>query len=191
MKIPKYVDERVFTNFKVTIAKRRAALRRYLSGLDAMGITEDSLAGRVFRRDELAFEECKMSVALDLRGECALVFQIASVPWVAPKEGESMWEHHLRLKEEHKGQHYVKTWIKVCFTGVEDLDCRLFACDYKYRDFNGSDFWRRGRKKFCRIHLTSGRNDDTKICFSFKDITFTRMNEGGWFPHMDKRNKRR
>ncbi len=57
MKIPKYVDKRVFTNFKVPIAKRRAALRRYLSGLDAMGITEDSLAGRVFRRDELAFEE--------------------------------------------------------------------------------------------------------------------------------------
>lgn len=182
MKIPKYVDECAVTNFKLPIAKRRAALKRYLAGLDAMGITEDSLVGQVFRCDKLSFEECKMSVLLDLRGECSLTFLIASVPWVVAKEGESMWECYTRRKEEHKGQRYVKKWIKVCFTGVEDLDCRLFACDCKFRDFVGSEFWRRGRKKFCRIRLTSGSNDDVQVCFSFKDITFKQMNKGGWRP---------
>ena len=47
-----------------------------------------------------------------------------------------------------------------------------------------------GKATAAIIHETlfRGRNDDTKICFSFKDITFTRMNEGGWFPHMATKN---
>lgn len=150
MRIPKYLLDRL--DVLHSPAKAYRARRLYEKRLGQMGIVQGTELFYYFCEGRFAFRPCDWNVVVNLKGDCAIKFVFSTYN----KQQKSL----------------VK--IRVCFQGVQDIQCTLNECKIsKYRDYVHSSFWKSGRKTYIAITLTSGHNEDSIIAFSYKSVSFT------------------
>ena len=148
MKKPKYLDEMNMEG--PPRGKIFAARRQYRKRLVEMGITPDTEMWQYFVKEVFAANPVQLLFSVDLRGACALKFVFST-------------------KANGNGR------VRVCFQDVQDLQCKLYEGSRYYRDYLHTSIWKTGNRYCICIMLTSHRNEDSSIMFSFKTVSFTHL----------------
>lgn len=158
MKIPQYLFDRL--NLIRSPKKAGRALRHYSKRLDQMGILPGTKLFHYFREGRFFFCPCDLDFVVNLRGDCSITF---------------VFSMH---RDPHGSSLDDLVRVRACFQGVKDIQCTLNECKVaQYRDYVDCAFWRSGRKTYIAITLTSGRNEDSLVAFSFKSVSFTEIEE--------------
>lgn len=152
--VPKYLEDRYSKTLPGRVIRR--AIKRYGSRLEAMGIVPGTEMWEWFIEGKFAFCPCKWDVNISLKGDCSITFGFCSLR--TPLEYNDMYNYYK---------------VEVCFKGVSDINCELHDNGgYVFRDYLHSSLWRKGGKSFICITFTSGENDDSRIAFSYKSVSF-------------------
>ncbi len=149
MMMPKYVAD-CHAEGLSPVQKARA-VSKYRSRLIRQGIRPEGDLWRYFVEEQIVSKTCQLDFVVDIKGDCSI-----SLAFCDPVEDTQCVRHRK---------------VRFSFHGIEDIECALQDNGKRRsRKFLGSSIWKRGKRFYLRLLLSSGAAEPSIITFSYAHV---------------------